>query len=219
MIHEPSRYRSEKLVKAISICAVLAAASLTGCAGLNADVHTANPSAVLQGERTYAIARMPSQDASADYPQFETMLRDELAKNGFIDTVDTAGKSAHYLLSIAYDTRPATVGVGAKDCVPGACERSPEAPFSLFGGRAYQHALTLRFFERSSGQEVYKVSAASSDRDPDPLHAMPVLVKSALAKFPFDAPPDWRVKLRTETTGGVPEVVSLKPVQRLQPQP
>ncbi|NPT59676.1 DUF4136 domain-containing protein [Paraburkholderia elongata] len=214
MTYEPSPYRSEKLVKAILICAALAAASLTGCAGLNADVHTANPSAALQGERTYTIARMPSQDASADHPQFETVLRDELAKNGFIDTPD---KPAHYLLSIAYDTRPATVGVAAKDCAPGACERSPEAPFSLFGGRAYQHALTLRFFEQSSGQEVYKVSAASSDRDADPLHAMPVLVKSALAKFPFDAPPDWRVKLRAEKTGGVPEVVSLKPVPPVQP--
>ncbi|WP_408462566.1 DUF4136 domain-containing protein [Paraburkholderia fungorum] len=202
------------MVKAILICAVLAAASLTGCAGLNADVHTANPSAVLQGERTYTITRLPSQDASGDHPQFETMLRDELAKNGF---VDTAGKSAHYLLSIAYDTRPATVAVGTKDCAPGACERSPEPPFSLFGGRAYQHTLTLRFFERSSGREVYKVSAASSDRDADPLHAMPVLVKSALARVPFDAPQDWRVKLRAETTGGVPGVVSLKPVQPLQP--
>ena len=197
-------------MKAILICAALAAASLTGCAGLNADVHTANPSAVLQGERTYTIARMPSQDSSADHPQFETMLRDELAKNGF---TDSAAKSAHYLLSIAYDTRPAAIGVGATDCAPGACERSPAPPFSLFGGRAYQHGLTLRFFEQSSGQEVYKVSAASSDRDPDPLHAMPLLVKSALAKFPFDAPPDWRVKLRADQAGGVPAVVSLKPLQ------
>jgi hypothetical protein len=214
MTYEPSPYRSEKLVKAILICAVLAAASLTGCAGLNADVHTPNPSAALQGERTYTITRIPSQAASADHPQFETMLRDELAKNGF---VDTAGKPAHYLLSIAYDTRPATVGVGTKDCAPGVCERSPEPPFALFGGRAYQHSLTLRFFDRSSGQEVYKVSAASSDRDADPLHAMPVLVKSALARFPFDAPQDWRVKLRMEKTGGVPGVVSLKPVPPLQP--
>ncbi|WP_407947768.1 DUF4136 domain-containing protein [Paraburkholderia solitsugae] len=198
------------MVKTIIICAALAAASLTGCAGLSADVHTANPAAVLQGERTYTIARMPSQDASADHPQFETMLRDELAKNGF---TDTAGNSAHYLLSIAYDTRPVVVGVGAKDCAPGACERSPEPPFALFDGRAYRHALTLRFFEQSSGQEVYKVSAASSDRDADPLHAMPALVKSALAKFPFDAPPDWRVKLRTQETGGVPDVVSVKPLK------
>ncbi|MFM0202190.1 DUF4136 domain-containing protein [Paraburkholderia fungorum] len=211
MMDEHTPYRSEKLVKTILICAALAAASLSGCAGLSADVHTANPSAALGGEHTYAIARMPSQDASADHPQFETLLRDELARDGFIDSAD---KPTHYLLSVAYDTRPGGVGVNVKDCVPGTCERSPEAPFSLFGGRVYQHTLTLRFFERSSGQEVYKVSAASSDRDADPLHAMPALVKSALAKFPFDAPPDWRVKLRNEKTGGLPEVVSIKPLQQ-----
>ena len=195
--------------KATLMCAALIAASLTGCAGLNADVHTANPAAALQGEPTYAIARMPSQDASADHPQFEALLRDELAKRGI---VDTAGKSAHYLLSIAYDTRPGTVGVGGKDCAPSDCHKV-EAPFSLFGGPVYQHSLTLRFFERTSGEERYKVSAVIADRDADPLHAMPVLVKSALAKFPFDAPPDWRVKLQQDKTSGVPNVISVKPLQ------
>jgi hypothetical protein len=136
-----------------------------------------------------------------------------LAKNGF---TDSAGKSAHYLLSVAYETRPAAVGVDVKNCAPGACERSPEPPFALFGGRVYQHALTLRFFVRSSGAEVYKVSAASSDRDADPLHAMPLLVRSALAKFPFDAPADWRVKLHSGNAGAVPDIVSVKP---LQPRP
>jgi hypothetical protein len=196
------------------ICAALAAASLTvcltGCTGLSADVHTANPSATLSGERSYAIARMPSQEANADRPPFESVLRDELAKQGF---VEAAGQPAHYLLSVAYDTRPANVGVGVKDCAPGDCAAQPDAPFSLFGGRVYQHALTLRFFERASGQEVYKVSAVSRDRDADPLQGMPALVKSALAKFPFDAPPDWRVKLRADDKGGSPGVVSVKPLQ------
>ncbi|WP_175152851.1 DUF4136 domain-containing protein [Paraburkholderia ultramafica] len=194
--------------KVTLMCAALAAASLTGCAGLNADVHTTNPAA-LQGEPTYTITRMPSQDASADHPQFEALLRDELAKRGF---VDTAGKPAHYLLSIAYDTRPATVGVGGKDCAPSDCPKA-EAPFSLFGGRAYQHSLTLRFFERTSGEERYKVSAVIADRDADPLRAMPVLVKSALAKFPFDAPSDWRVKLQQDKASGVRNVISVQPLQ------
>ncbi|MFM0737510.1 DUF4136 domain-containing protein [Paraburkholderia xenovorans] len=200
------------MAKAILICAALVAASLTGCAGLNADVHTAHPSAALQGERTYTIARTPSQDASADHSQFEALLRNELLKHGFVVSTD---KPAHYLLSIAYDTRPATVGVTATDCAGDECGRptAPAPSFALFGGRAYQHALSLRFFERASGVEVYKVRATSSDRDADPLHAMPVLVKSALAKFPFDAPPDWRVKLRADKTGGVPDVVSVKPLQ------
>lgn len=213
MTHEHIPYRSEKMVKAILICAALAAASLTGCAGLSADVHSAgatHAAAALQGERTYAITRMPSQEASADHPRFESLLADELARQGF---VAMTGQSARYLLSIAYDTRPATIGVGEKGCTASDCERAPDAPFSLFGGPAYRHALTLRFFERASGREIYKVSASSSDRDADPQHAMPALVKSALARFPFDAPPDWRVKLRTDETSGVPKVVSVKPLQ------
>jgi hypothetical protein len=201
------------MVKAILICAALAAASLTGCAGLSADVHTsgaANAAAALQGERTYAIARLPSREASAAHPQFENLLVDELAQQGF---VETEGRAARYLLSVAYDTRPATIGVGERDCASGDCARTPDTPFSLFGGPAYRHALTLRLFERTSGQEVYKVSAVSSDHDADPLHAMPALVKSALARFPFDAPPDWRVKLHADDTGGAPTVLSVKPLQ------
>lgn len=209
---ETAPYRSEKNVKAILFCAALAAVSFTGCAGLSADVHTGGAvnAAALQGERTYAITRMPSQEASADQPRFETLLADELAKQGF---VATAGPSARYLLSIAYDTRPASVGVAETGCASGDCGRASAAPFSLFGGRAYRHALTLRFFERASGQEIYKVSASSSDRDADSLHAMPTLVKSALARFPFDPPPDWRVKLRAGDTAGVPTVLSVKPLQ------
>ncbi|MFM0058586.1 DUF4136 domain-containing protein [Paraburkholderia phytofirmans] len=213
MTYDQAPYRSEKTVKAMLICAALAAASLTGCTGLSADVHTAdatNAAAALQGERTYTIARMPSQETSADHPQFESLLVSELAKQGF---VAATAESARYLLSVAYDTRPATIGVNENGCTSGDCQRGPAAPFSLFGGPAYQHALTLRFFERASGQEVYKVSAVSSDRDADPLHATPTLVKSALARFPFDAPPDWRVKLRADETGGVPTVTSVKPLQ------
>ncbi|KAA1004840.1 DUF4136 domain-containing protein [Paraburkholderia panacisoli] len=199
------------MAKVTLMCAALAAASLTGCAGLNADVHTANPPAALQGEPTYPIARLPSQDASADHPQFEALLREELARRGF---VEAAGKPAHYLLSIAYDTRPRAIGigVGAGDCAPSDCPK-PAVLFSLFGGRAYQHSLTLRFFERTSGDERYKVSAVIADRDADPTHAMPVLVKSALAKFPFDAPPDWRVKLQQDKASSVPTVISVKPQQ------
>ncbi|WP_144137445.1 DUF4136 domain-containing protein [Paraburkholderia sp. BCC1884] len=198
------------MVKAILICAALVAVSLTGCAGLSTDVHTANPAASFAGARTYTIARPPSQDASASAPSFETLLRAELAKQGFVDTQDLP---AHYLLSIAYDTRPATISVATKDCPPGECDRATPAPFSLFDGPVYQHGLTLRFFERASGREIYKVSAMSRDRDADALHAMPSLVKSALARFPFDAPPDWRVKLRAHAAGGVPEVTSVKPLQ------
>jgi hypothetical protein len=73
--------------------------------------------------------------------------------------------------------------------------------------------LTLRFFEQTSGSEVYTVSAVSEDHDADPLHAIPYLVKSALAQFPFADHADWRVKLRADAADGSPKVVSMKPVQ------
>ncbi|WP_436658411.1 hypothetical protein [Paraburkholderia xenovorans] len=40
-----------------------------------------------------------------------------------------------------------------------------------------------------------------------------ILICAALARFPFDAPSDWRVKLRTDEASGVPKVVSVKPLQ------
>ncbi|HEX7936428.1 MAG TPA: DUF4136 domain-containing protein, partial [Paraburkholderia sp.] len=97
-------------MKANFICAALAVASLAGCTGMHADVHTATPAATLTGERTYTIARMPTQDASAARTPFDTALRDELASKGF---TDMAEQLAHYRLSVAYATRPAGVGVRA----------------------------------------------------------------------------------------------------------
>jgi hypothetical protein len=198
------------------LCAALAAASLTGCAGLSADVHTgsgngADHAVALQGEQTYSLARTQPQDDSADHPQAEKPLRDELAKHGF---VDTAGKPAHYLLSMAYSTRPASIGIGGKDCTPADCGAGSGGLGALLFGREYQHALTLRFFDYASGTERYKVSAVFIDRDADPLHALPLLVKTALAKLPFDAPADWRVKLSIDNASGVPNVESMKPLQR-----
>ncbi|WP_035467557.1 DUF4136 domain-containing protein [Burkholderia sp. WSM2232] len=198
-------------VKAVLLCAALAAVSLAGCTGLHADVHTATPASALPGERTYTFARMPTQGEGSAHPQFETAVRDELAKQGF---AETAGRPAHYLLSVGYETRPAEIGVGRSDCSTGDCGQQNGAPFALFGARLYRHTLTLRFFERENGREVYKVGAASTDRDADPLRAAPALAKSALARFPFGAPADWRVKLRMNDARGVPDVVSVKPLDR-----
>jgi len=198
-------------MKATLVCTALAAATLAGCTGMHADVHTATPAAALAGERTYTFARLPMQEARVDHAQFETVLRDELTKQGF---ADTAERPAHYVLSVGCETRPAQIGVGASDCASGNCGPQTDASVSLFGARVYRHTLTLRFFERVSGREVYKVSAASTDRDADPLHATPALIRSALVQFPFDAPTDWRVKLRPNPEGSLPDVVSVTPLQR-----
>ncbi|SMG58850.1 hypothetical protein [Paraburkholderia susongensis] len=202
------------MTKLSYLCAVLVAASLTGCAGLSADVHATRPgetAAALQGEPTYTLSRTQPQEDSADYPQTEKLLRDELARHGF---VDAEGKPAHYRLSMAYSTRPVSVGVGGKDCEPADCAGASGGLGSLFFGPEYHHALTLRFFDYASGMERYKVSAVFVDRNADPLHALPVLVKTALARLPFDEPADWRVKLSVDQASGTPNVESMKPLQR-----
>lgn len=179
---------------------------LGACADLHADVHARNQAAQLREGATYALTHMPSQDANAAQPSIDTLLRDELAARGLMEATDS---TARYLLSVAYDTRAATVGVAT--CTADACDE-PAAQPARFGRRAYRHSLTLRFFERASGDEQYKVSAVTIDRNADALHATPVLIKSALAKLPFDAPPDWRVKLRQDTESGAPVVVSVQPL-------
>jgi len=200
--------------KTAYLCAALAAACLSGCAGLSADVHTGgsdHAAVALQGEQTYAIARTQPQQHSADFARAEKLLRDELAAHGFADTAD---KSAHYLVSIAYSTRPASIGIGGNECAPADCARGRDGLGALLFGREYQHTLTLRFFDYASGTERYKVSAVFVDRDADPVHAMPLLVKTALAKLPFDEPADWRVKFSIDKASGAPNVESMTPLQR-----
>jgi hypothetical protein len=191
-----------------ALIAASLAAGLTGCAGVNTDVRASPSAAPLQGERSYVLARSPLQDDTPDHREYEALIRTELGKYGFADATEL---HAHYMLSIAYDTRLAGVGVGTAGCPEADCSSPGQASFSLFG-HSYKHSLTLRFFEQTNGHEVYKVSASSVDHDADPQHAIPYLVKSALAQFPFADHPDWRVKLRANAEGGTPQVVSVKPV-------
>lgn len=232
-------YRSEKMVRVMLIGAVLAAMGLSGCAGQTADVHAMNggagppgnghPGDGLPGEPTYTIAWLPlpraastDNDAAAvaavQRSRYEALLRDELAKYGLTEPATAPTQAtppkAHYLLSIAYDTRPAEVRVNPEQGPESASDAAPAPAFALFGGQVFRHSLTLRFFDRASGQEVYAVSAVSSDRNADPFGAMPALVRSAMARFPFAAPADWRVKLSAQPAGGAPEVVSVKPLTR-----
>ncbi|WP_118180171.1 DUF4136 domain-containing protein [Paraburkholderia phosphatilytica] len=211
--------------------AVLAVALLClgGCAGIEADVHASGVAGVatttvaagtavkLPGAQTYRVARMPSQEGAVDHPQYEALLRDQLAGYGL---VDDESDTAHYVLSIAYATRPTTVNVHTGDCsapesasaADTGCGAQASPGAAWFGRQTYRHALSLRFFDRATGAEVYKVSAMLDDRDADPAHALPGLVKSALAKFPFESAGQWRVKLRVDDDTHTPAVVSVMPV-------
>jgi hypothetical protein len=50
----------------------------------------------------------------------------------------------------------------------------------------FMHGLTIRFTDRASGREVYKVTATTTGGSPSLVLAMPYLVRSALADFPLE---------------------------------
>ncbi len=208
----------------LTICTFLMLAALAGCAGVTAEVDArgALPDA---GQRTvaYRFAPTPVQAEAGVNPPYETLLRDGLAKRGF---VEGQPKAAAYLVSAAWSTRPAEVTVATSDCKD-ACAAPAGASFPWFG-RPYVHTLTLRFFALPEGAEAYRVSVVKRDRDADAQAALPYLVAGALARLPYAGAPQWRVKLRAAgqtggtagdsaaTTGAMPEVVSVKAVAPAQ---
>jgi len=195
---------SVKIVPTTSITVMLAL--LAGCAGVTTGVqtHGALPAAHAV---PYRLDRTPAQRALPDAPPYEAMLRDALAKRGFV----VADDGAKYLVSVAAATRPADIDVGTDDCQRDCLP--PTAPMFPWFGRRYLHQLTLRFFALPDGKPVYEVTVVKRDRDADPQHALPYLVASALAQVPSHGGPQWRVKLDDVKPGaaGLPGVVSVTP--------
>ncbi|EGD01216.1 hypothetical protein B1M_27686, partial [Burkholderia sp. TJI49] len=66
------------------------------------------------------------------------------------------------------------------------------------------------FVDAKSGAGVYRVSAALRDREPGAQQAAPTLVKSALAKLPFELGQGWLVETKKDDAGAMPGVVSVK---------
>jgi len=187
-------------MKSLLICALVVAAALSGCATVKTEVRASGApklSAAIAGERSYAFERAPSQQANGNTidAQYEALVRDKFAQYQF---VEAPALSARYLVSIAYDTRAAAVDIDTGPCAASCVEIVAPA---AAGRHGYRHALTLRFFDRRVNREIYKVTAIRHDSDADPLHAMPYLTESALAKLPYDSDGDWRVKLHTIDAG------------------
>ncbi|CAB3751465.1 DUF4136 domain-containing protein [Paraburkholderia solisilvae] len=192
-------------------CAAASLCLLAGCAGVRTEVLTSQTQNDLRLEHSYVIARSPLQEASSDQARYEALVRRELGRYGL---VDAAAGQAHYVLSIAYDTRPASVAIDAGDCAEASCRNTDSARFLWFN-RSWKHTLTLRFLDPASGDEVYKVSATSRDGDADAQRAAPYLVKSALAQLPFAQHRHWRIELRPAAVpNDTPSLVSVKPVQQ-----
>ncbi|KAB0642972.1 DUF4136 domain-containing protein [Burkholderia latens] len=193
--------------------AALAVSLLAGCAGVTTGVSAlGRPDAFASGAHGYAFVRTAAQADDADYRQIETLVHDELARRGFDAQ---PAQAARYRLSIAYATQPASVAATAEQCgaASSACVTvDGPAPFALpFAGTIYRHVLTLRFVDAKSGADVYRVSASLRDRDAGSRQAAPTLVKSALAKLPFEPGDGWLVKTKKDDAGAMPGVVSVKP--------
>ncbi|RQR74672.1 MULTISPECIES: DUF4136 domain-containing protein [unclassified Burkholderia] len=193
--------------------AALAASLLTGCAGVTTGVSAlGQPNAFASGAHGYDFVRTAAQADDAEYRQIETLVHDELAQRGFDAQ---PGQAARYRLSIAYATQPASVAATADQCgaASSACVTvDGPAPFALpFAGKVYRHVLTLRFVDAKTGVDVYRVSASLRDRDALTQQAAPTLVKSALAKLPFEQGDGWLVKTKKDDAGAMPGVVSVKP--------
>ncbi|MBY4709745.1 DUF4136 domain-containing protein [Burkholderia cepacia] len=195
--------------------AALAASLLTGCAGVTSGVSAVGqPNAFASDARGYDFVRTAAQANDAEYRQIETLVRDELAHRGFDAKLL---KDARYRLSVAYATQPTAVAAVADQCgaASSACVTvDGPSPLALpFAGKVYRHVLTLRFVDAKSGADVYRVTASLRDREPGTQQAAPALVKSALAKMPFDAGNGWLVKTKKDDAGGMPGVVSVKPAE------
>lgn len=193
-----------KIVPTTSMAVMLTL--LAGCAGVTTGVETHGALPAAQGP--YRLERTPARQALPGNPPYEAILRDGLAKHGFVE----AGKDgAKLLVSVASATRPADIDVGTDDCQRHCLPST--GPMLPWFGKPYLHELTLRFLALPDGKPVYEVTAVKRDRNADAQQALPYLVASALAQLPAQGGPQWRVKLGdAQGAGALPVVVSVAPV-------
>jgi Domain of unknown function (DUF4136) len=172
--------------------------------------------------RTYAFARSPQQQNSIEQKTYEGLAANELTTHGFRQVPDA---SATYRVELAYSIRSDMVTVRQQiyaDPWPaygwyGGGAWGPGGPWGPWGGgygygfpAGYQdesypvfvHSLQIRITERESGREVYKVNATNSGSEPSLYHAMPYLVRSALADFPLGNGTVRVVKIPMDKNGG-----------------
>lgn len=204
------------------------AAVLTGCAGTETAVRVRAAPGFNPGEHTYAFAESLQGVVDPDAARWEAAVAGRLAQVGF---VAAPAPSAHYRVALSHDTHPASVAVLDAHCAETSpCGAPPplRAPgFPWPGMKTYAHSLTLRFFDRDDGREVYAVSATKRDREPRAAVAIDALVASALARVPFQSETlreasganenratEWKVTLREGDRNAEPRVSGVSPMPR-----
>lgn len=205
-------------MRSVWIMMCLVAAALTGCA-VKSDVRASLSSAadLTAQPRTYVLSHAPYPAADGVRAQYESVVAESLNRHGF---VVAGADEARYRLSVSYETHEQSIAAGGSVCSAGgdcgdAGKRSNDDGEDHEGGptllswpwqHTFVHSLTLRFFDRASGRELYKVSATNRDHEASPLVSLHYLVESALARLPYPTDGLWRVKLGGEA--GTPPTIS-----------
>ncbi|CAN7561308.1 DUF4136 domain-containing protein [Trinickia sp. LjRoot230] len=195
------------IVMAMTLCV---AAVIAGCASIESDVRASSDPAVrLEPQSSgYVLEPGPLPAMRAGAAGYEAAVRQALAQRGFEAAPEA---QARYRVSLAYETHPNSIALleGNHCAENGDCREPPRSWLFLWPGqKAFVHSLTLRFFDRASGHEVYKVVASSRDRYADVGRAMPYLIESVFARMPYPGQGNWRVKLHPGKDGTTPVIVS-----------
>lgn len=179
--------------------AVLALASLmlAGCATtISSQVTAFGTAPGFDGPRTYALTRDADQQNNQEHATYEAWLRNRLAGDGFSEAGE---KTAHFLIGMRYGIQQQTVRVTEPVYDPMFVGPGPwMRPWGWYGApywgppayvqRDYPVALKglqLRFTDRATGKEVYRVSAETDDGGTSLASTMPFLIDAALKQLPF----------------------------------
>lgn len=200
----------------VPVCAASAVA-MSGCTTyVTTQVTAFSEWSGSDATRTYAFERTPAQRNSLEQATYEQLVASELDRYAFRHVPSA---EAHYLVGLRYatDTGAMTVTqpVYYADPWPGPFWRpmSPFGPFGPFGPPfppdyvsqtypVYTHTLGVRIAERSSGKEVYNVTARNTNEEPALVRTMPYLVRSALADFPLGNGVVRTVRIPVDSHGG-----------------
>lgn len=204
--------------------------ALSGCAGtmVRSEVTVFQEWPADIGEKTYAFERTLAQANDLEYRNYENLVRAELQRLGFTETVASPSTPAARLkTTLAYDIRGRDVRV-----VEGSVSNSFWYDAPLFGhrwrGRGYYgpfydpfwatppptteyientyqiftRRLKITIAQQPAGKKLFDVTVVSDGTDATLAAVMPYMVRSAFTDFPG--------------TSGVPRRIDLK-MQRAMP--
>ncbi|RDK04393.1 DUF4136 domain-containing protein [Paraburkholderia lacunae] len=177
--------------------------------------------------RTYAFTRAADQKNNLELSTYERVVANELAPHAFRQ-VDAA--QARYLVGLSYGIRSDMVTVAEPvyyNPWPGPYWGRPFDPWGPWGPYPagyvnqsypiYTHLLGVRITERTTGKEVYNVTARNSGGESSLVRSMPYLARSALADFPLGNGVVHTVKIPLDQNGGSSNEVAVTGVAPAAP--